>query len=280
MTAEPYPRSAPWRRGVWLVVRVCLLVVCGLCLLLLFFQDRLLYHPRAYPAGVPLRPGVEAIRYPISAGPQVGWWKPPAAGNTRWWLACAGNASLARTWLDVLETPDGLLLVDYPGFGENTGKPGPAAMREACLAAVAQLRILHPELASVHGVLGHSLGAAAVLQVAADLKPQRIVIVAPFTRMLDMAQRVVGWPWCQLLLDRWDNRASLARIDAATPIDLWHGDADTLIPVSMARSLTAEFPAIRLHLVAGAGHDDILGEIADQLLAPSLDHELRMPSQR
>ena len=261
------------------MVRICLSLVVGLCLLLLLFQDRLLYHPRSYPPGVPLRPGIEAIRYPISAGPQVAWWKPPAVGNTTWWLACAGNASLARNWLDVLDVPDGLLLVDYPGFGENAGKPGPATMREACLAAAAQLRVQHPELAHLHGVLGHSLGAAAVLQVAAELKPQRVVLVSPFTRMLDMTQRVVGWPWCQLLRDRWDNRASLAQVDRATKIDIWHGDADILIPLSMSRSLVSEYPWINLHVVAGAGHDDILAEVADQLLAPSVDCQPRTPTR-
>jgi pimeloyl-ACP methyl ester carboxylesterase len=38
------------------------------------------------------------------------------------------------------------------------------------------------------------------------------------------------------------------------PVLLWHGAADTMVPVSMARYLTATIPGAELHLVENGGH--------------------------
>lgn len=39
-----------------------------------------------------------------------------------------------------------------------------------------------------------------------------------------------------------------------TPVHLWHGEADDVAPVSMARDLAAAIPRCTVHIVAGAGH--------------------------
>jgi pimeloyl-ACP methyl ester carboxylesterase len=248
------------------IVAICTVVVC---VLLLLFQDRLLYHPRAYPFGVPLRAGVEPLVFTTVDGPQACWWKAPRSGG-RWWLCFAGNASLARSWLDLFDGDDGLLLIDYPGYGESAGKPSPRSILAASEGAVAALQRAHPALPAPHGAIGHSLGAAAALQYVAAHPVSRVVLVAPFTRMLDMARLVVGWPLCHLLIDRWDNRSRLQEITArgGTAIDIWHGDQDAVVPVAMSRSLAAGFPAIRYHEVAGADHNGILAETAAHLLEP------------
>ena len=42
--------------------------------------------------------------------------------------------------------------------------------------------------------------------------------------------------------------------DIAVPVFLWHGEADTLVPITMARHLASEIPQCRAHFIAGAGH--------------------------
>ena len=267
----PVPRVRPShvRRVLVPILRILAICTVVVCVLLLLFQDRLLYHQRAYPAGLPLRAGVEPIVFTTADGRQTCWWKPPRAGG-RWWLCFAGNASLARGWLDVLDGDDGMLLIEYPGYGESEGKPSPRAILAAGEGAVAAVRAAYPALPSPHGAIGHSLGAAAALHYAAVHPVSRLVLIAPFTRMLDMARLVVGWPLCHLLIDRWDNRDRLREITAAgsVRIDVWHGDQDGVVPAEMSRTLAREFPAIRYHEVAGADHNSILAETAARLLEP------------
>ena len=42
--------------------------------------------------------------------------------------------------------------------------------------------------------------------------------------------------------------------DIAVPVFLWHGEADTLVPITMARHLASEIPHCKACFIAGAGH--------------------------
>lgn len=251
----------------WRLLRIVLLVMLVVTGLLLLFQHKLLYLQRPYPPGLPPRAGLEPLTFVTASGPQVCWWMPGPATD-RLWLCFAGNAAQAKMWADLLsEPPCGLLLIEYPGYGDSAGSPSPAAILAATEGAVEALRLRLGTLPTQRGVMGHSLGAAIALQYAAKHPVQRIVLVSPFTSMLAMAQRVVGWPCCHLLLHRYDNRARLRDIVvASTPIiELFHGQDDQLIPLAMGQELVSEFPSIRFHPVVGADHNGIVVDIAAQL---------------
>jgi uncharacterized protein len=127
-------------------------------------------------------------------------------------------------------------------------------------ALAAHLRLPLAELHRRSAALGHSLGAAAALQYAARHPLQRLVLISPFTTMRAMARRTAGWPLCEVLTHRFDNRARLAELAAGflPPTTIVHGDADGLIPLEMSRSLVAEFPGVILRVIPGAGHNDVL----------------------
>ncbi len=261
-------QQMPLRRIAWRLLRIVLLVVLLISGVLLIVQARLIYIPHPYPPDVPLRAGIERLAFTTAAGPQVCWYMPGRAID-RLWLCFAGNASQARMWGDLLSDPPcGLLLIEYPGYGESAGSPSPASILAATEGAVTALRARLGTLPPTLGVLGHSLGAATALQYAAVHPVQRIVLVSPFTRMVDMAARVVGWPFCHLLLHRFDNRARLDEICATAappPIELFHGTDDEVIPFAMGKALAEAHPAIRFHPVAGGDHNGILVDIAAQL---------------
>ena len=234
-------------------------------------QERLIYPAPHYGAreleGLP--PGLVVLRDPADAGSVVGFYRPPVAGTEprRLWLAFGGNGDLALRW-DAIVAPaatdgTGFLLVEYPGYGARAGQPSPEALlagSETTLAALSKhLALPVAELETRSAVLGYSIGSAVALKYASLHPVQRIVLVSPFTSMLDMARRSVGAPLCHLLRHQYDNLESLARIRerGLPPITILHGEQDTLIPPAMGQALAASAPGSRFELVPGAGHGDV-----------------------
>ena len=244
-----------------------------------FFQERLIYPAPHYSAaelrGLPN--GVVALRDPAAPESLVGFYRPPIAGGEprRLWLAFGGNGDLALRW-DAILAPaatDGtaFLMVEYPGYGARAGSPSPEALlagSEVTFAALArQLGMDAAALQARSAVLGYSIGSAVALQYAARHPVQRIVLVSPFTSMLDMARRTVGAPLCHLLRHRYDNVTSLAAIRARAlpPLSILHGEQDSFIPWHMGQALSASAPGSQFELVPGANHGDVIDIAAQRL---------------
>jgi len=259
---------------VGLLLSAALLVVA-----LWAFQAKLIYPAQRYGArgleGLPQ--SLQVLRDPGDAQSVVGFYVPPVNGGVpeRLWLLFNGNAETAMRFEPLVRSSataeQGFLLVEYPGYGARSGKPSP----EALLTGTEQtLRVLSDQLGTTpqalearSSVLGYSLGSAAALQYAVQHPVQRIVLLAPFTSMLAMAERVVGSPLCHLLQHRYDNVAALSAVQAkrATPLFILHGDRDNFIPPSMGQSLASLVPGSHFELVAGAGHGDVVDVAAARL---------------
>lgn len=276
--ALPLPLLAlalPWLRVPLAVIAIVVLLVgCG--------QSSLIYFPpRHGPQARPDGPAaVEILAYQSGGAAQQAYFIPPrqAGARGRVWLVFGGNGSSAIGWgYFVHDHPDAaasFLLIDYPGYGANGGSPSPGSIHAASAAAVAalaaHLQLSAPELAARLAVFGHSLGCAAALDYAATHPVARIVLVAPFTSMFDMARKVIGWPLCEILVHRFDNRACLDAIVAAgsPPLTIIHGTADEVIPIAMGRELAGRHPqAIRLVEVPGASHNGILDSAQELIYA-------------
>jgi uncharacterized protein len=265
------------------VASIALVIVLVVVLALLVFQDRLIYVPARYADGFAdhLPAGVSLVRYRSGSGDQAAFFIPSAAGAAprRLWLVWGGNGMVAREWIHHFQRPDvdpgdAFLLIDYPGYGGNGGAPSPETIRdssEAAAAAVAeQLGWSEAERSTRTALFAHSMGCAAALQFAARHRVASVVLVAPFTDLMTMARRMVGWPLCQLLRHRFDNRARLTEILAdghALRIVIIHGSSDEVIPVAMGRALAAEFPAIRYDEVSGADHNGIIDDARERILS-------------
>lgn len=264
--------------------RIFIGTAIGLIFLLLFFQDRLIYHPRRYTIDAATRyPSIIPLSYTTSQGLQQAFYLPPRFRPTdppaRLWVLFPGNGSLALNWVNFLDPPpasrEGFLLIDYPGYGNCHGSPAPATIQtsaEAAFACLAQSLRTQPALLDQNlNLLCHSIGCAAGLNFAVRHPVDRIILLAPFTSLRDMARRTVGWPLCWLLLHDFDNRARLREL-AARPhpprILILHGADDQLVPVSMGRQLASMFPAmITFHDIPGADHNTILDDAHNQIYA-------------
>ena len=271
---------------VTLLILVLALVLIPAALLY-FRQHSFIYHPRKYTPGYErvLPRGAVALRYTTTvAGNQVAFYIPPRSGAaqpSRVWVMFSGNASVALDWLDVVamsrNESDGFLLVDYPGYGASEGVAAVATTRASAENAVStlaeHLQMSDDDLAKRLNVLGLSLGAAAALDFAAHKSAQRIILIAPFTSLREVAAQLFSKPASYLLIENYDNRArveELAKREPPPQITIFHGTADTLIPSDMGRQLAGSAPQItRFIPVQGATHDtivsDALAQIVDEL---------------
>lgn len=246
----------------------------GPLVLLVSCQSKLIYHPQRYSDDWLERferSGGERVVFTTSQGEQTAFYRPCASGKSqprRLWLCFAGNASLALLWEELPGAPhpdDALLMVDYPGYGLCEGKPNPARIRESARGALQtlvseRLEGRQPAL----GLLGHSLGAAAILLAAQDFHADRLILLSPFTSLMDMGNRLLFPPLGHLTLHRFDNLKALA--DAAVPpgqVLIFHGDEDEIIPVEMGRRLAASRPEARFVVVPGARHNDLFEHIGE-----------------
>ncbi len=282
--SEAEPRNPTGLRS-WIVTLLILALALLLvpAALLYFRQHSFIYHPRTYAPGFErvLPPGAVALRYTTVAGNQVAFYIPPRSGAVpppRVWVMFSGNASVALDWLDVVgmsrNESDGFLLIDYPGYGASEGVAAIATTRGSAEKAVAtlaeQLKISEADLSSRLCALGLSLGAAAALDFAAHKSAQRIILIAPFTTLREVAARLFSKPASYLLIENYDNRSrveELANRAPAPQITIFHGSADTLIPSDMGRQLAASAPAsARFIPVQGATHDTIVSDALPQII--------------
>lgn len=263
-----------------------LILGLGFVAFLFFYQRQMIYFPKPYGRGLDLilPDRMKPVEYETAAGRQVAFYLPPEQRPDeppdRLWLMFGGNASLAVDWLDlVLEAPkggrNGYLMIDYPGYGWCEGRPTRALIAQnppGALEALAELlKAPVSRLSRDVGVIGHSLGAAIALDVAGRLKPTDIILIAPFTSLVEMATFTVGWPLNQLVLDRYDNRARLDALAGWHPrpeLTIIHGDDDTIVPVRMGRQLAADHPEWVDYIeLAGGDHNFILTSARTQILS-------------
>lgn len=276
-----------------LLIRIVAILVAGVLLVLgaaavwlLPRQRKLIFFPRDYADTykVSLPPGTREISYVVDGHAQTSFYIPPrvapAAGSAPPIVVMFnGNGSVALDWLDVARTQPrddlAFFLVDFPGYGLCEGSPSRvsiiAAIEASWPALARELGVSVEQLDADVSTLGFSMGAAAAMEFAVRRPVKRVVLLAPFTSLRDMATRVAGSFVSMFLLDRFDNRARLDELaKRASPprVMVCHGSKDSVIPVEMGRELGARHPAFtRIVEFPGVDHADLPGTAGPTIVA-------------
>ncbi len=241
--------------------------VVGLLLLALVavvtprLQRRLIYYPdasRVLPDGVGLV-GVSEVRIEAPDGAVVLAWYAPAAPGQPTILYFHGNAGAlvtrAERFRKYRALGRGMLMMTYRGFGGSTGVPSESANVSDAMRALDMLRDRGVSAADIV-LYGESLGSGVAVQVAAAREVGGVVLDAPYTSMVDMAELVYPLlPARFVMTDRYETLRHVARVRA--PVLIVHGEADEVIPVAMGRRVkqAAGGPA-EIVTFPGAGHSN------------------------
>lgn len=234
----------------------------SLCLYLYASQESRLFQPEVLPADYAFTfpQAFEEHRIPAGNGVSLSTLLFPATGSRGVVFVLGGNSASARETVPrfmrpVAEAGFDLFVADYPGFGKSTGRiTSEADLDSAVLAAYDWLRHQYPESRII--VTGYSLGASLAAWVACRHHPQRLVLVAPFYNLAEIAH--ADYPYLPQRLLRYPMRTDLELPHCEIPVTLFHGAADDVIPPSASERLRALLkPSDSLMIVAGAGHLDL-----------------------
>ncbi len=261
------------------VVRSVVYLLCGyvgLVVMLLFLENRLLFHPMtasqgwiAPPAAPPERirpmPTFTDVMLDAKDGSKChAWWctSKEAKGAL---LYCHGNAgNLSHRGGSMVKLHDilgvSVLIVDYPGYGKSEGRPSEAGCYAAAQAGYDWLvgeQKIPPQQVLLYGA---SLGGGVITDVACNRDHRALILVKTFTSVPDVAADKFWWlpvPVRLLARNQFDSKNKLKA--CRRPIFIAHGTTDEVIPYAHSQQLfaIANDPK-HFHTMPNAGHNDPL----------------------
>jgi uncharacterized protein len=253
-------------RGLMSLLLVGLAVYLSLALYLFVFQARHVYFPdlpsrevNATPADIGL--DYETVRLVTEDGETLAGWYIPAPDARATLLYLHGNGGNIAHRLDPISVFHGLglniLIIDYRGYGDSSGKPDEAGTYQDALAAWNHLtrdRRLRPQQIVL---FGESLGGSIAAWLAARHTPAATILYASFTSVPDMAQALYPmFPARWLARYRYDTRASLG--DVTCPLLILHSPEDEIVPFSHGRALFDSANPPKQLVELRGGHNDAL----------------------
>lgn len=255
-----------WLRPMINLIAVAVGVYSALVGALYLMQRQIIYQPAQFlpsPAASGL-PKMQTIRLYTEDGIRLTSWYRAAQGGQPTMIYfhgnggnIAGRAFKARPYLDA---GFGLLMLEYRGYGGNSGEPSEQGLYADGRAG---LEFLNREgMAPGRWVLyGESLGTGVAVQLAMEQAARTpvgaVVLESPFTTMGDAA--AIHYPFVPvrtLLKDRYDSISKIGKIRA--PVFIFQGENDSVISPKLGKRL---FQAAREpkegRWIPGAGHNNL-----------------------
>lgn len=223
--------------------------------------DAFLFQPSPYPEGDwTIDPGVEDVWFRAPDGVRLngrfaGSRRPRAvvlyAGGN------AGNITDRRWVLGLLRDRMGcsVLVFDYRGYGRSEGIPTVAGILADARAARRWLAARAGVVENDIVLMGHSLGGAVAVDLAARDGSRGLVVENTFASLADVTERHFGRLARILVAGRLDSASRIR--DYSGPLLQAHGTADQVVPYESGRRLfEAAGGPKRFVMAPGGDHND------------------------
>ncbi len=245
---------------VWIAaIAACLYV--GMAAMVYFAQRSLMYFPDTIsttPTAAGL-PEAEEVPLMASDGVKSIAWHVPPRGDKPVIVYFHGNGGALRyrvqRFRKLITDGIGLVALEYRGYGGLGGSPteqgliadGEAAYAYAAAHYQAQQLVLW----------GESLGSGIAIAIAAEKPVGRVILEAPFTSALDVAERFYWYLPVRLLMkDQFRSDQRIGKVKA--PLMIMHGVHDHIVPYALGERLfdLANQPKHIVRFLDG-GHEDL-----------------------
>lgn len=245
-----------WRFGRWLLIPV------GFWILAMTIENRLVFQVTPYPKGdwktaLP----VEDANFIAADGTKLhGWFVLPLRAKYAI-LFAHGNGGNITHRKDILKAAGALgaaiLAFDYRGYGKSEGSPTEAGVYSDARAARAWLA-QRMNIAETQIVLwGESLGTAVMIDLAAADGARGLILENPISSVPDVAAFHYRWlPVRWLMKNKFDAVSKIANYHG--PLLIFHGEADTVVPLRFGQALFAAANEPKQMIVQpGRDHNDL-----------------------
>ena len=151
-----------------------------------------------------------------------------------------------------------ILIPDYRSYGKTEGEPknNKQLLRDADISY--QFLKQHYQEENIV-VIGYSLGTGMASYVASQNNPMHLLLIAPFTSLVDIKNQFLWFMPDFLLKYKLNNKKHLAKVKC--PVTLLHGTRDQIVKYDFSEALSELYPSkVRLITVNGEGHRGIIFE--------------------
>jgi pimeloyl-ACP methyl ester carboxylesterase len=150
-----------------------------------------------------------------------------------------------------------VVLVEYRGYGSSRGGHPSESGLYADAAAILDLLAASGIGRDRIILWGMSLGTGVAAEMAVRGRGGALVLVAPYTSILDMASRFVPFLPVRWIMrdDRFETLAKAPGIEVPTLI--FHGTRDEVVPFEMGQRVASAVPGAKLVAVDGGHHTDL-----------------------
>ena len=254
-----------WAATKWVRkwVRMALVAYLLIVLVLMFFEEKLVFPAPRYPQGNWNPPGLgyEDVYFASADGTKLHGWYVQRPNPAAYVLYCHGNAANVaytggRLRMLVDECGATAFAFDYRGYGRSEGSPE----EEGVLADARAARSFFAQRAGIDPsdivLMGRSLGGSVAVDLAVQIAPRGLVLESTFTTLTDVAAYHFPWLPVRLLMrNRFDSLAKIQLYHG--PLLQSHGTADEVIPYELGRKLFAAAPAPKQFInLPGGRHND------------------------
>jgi len=256
-------RQTSWRTTILRTVSVGLGGYLFIVLVMMFYEEHLIFFPNRYPVGDWKPDGLkfEDAHFQSADGTKLHGWYLPHESPRAVMLFAPGNAGNVTNWAEVVkllreEQRVSVMIFDYRGYGRSQGRPNEAGILADARAARAWLAKRADVAEKEIVLLGRSLGGSVMVDLASKDGARGLILESTFTSIPDVA--AVHYPWVPVRLVMRTRLDSLSKIsNYHGPLLQSHGDWDEIIPYEMGRRLfeAANEPKTFVSL-RGGGHND------------------------
>jgi fermentation-respiration switch protein FrsA (DUF1100 family) len=250
--------------GLTSVVSIFAIGYAVLAVALFFYQPNLLYFPDMPTRQIQATPGdagldFDAVTLTTSDNEQLdAWFIPadPARGTLLFFHGNAGNNSHRLDSIRLFhELGLSVLIFDYRGYGQSTGKPTEKGTYRDAVAAwqhLVEQRGIPPERIIL---FGRSLGASIAAELATRQAAAGVILESAFTSVPDVAAELYPWlPVRWLSRYQYNTRKQLA--DIHSPVLIVHSRDDEIISYANGEQLFAAANEPKQFLELRGGHND------------------------
>jgi len=238
--------------------------IAALIILLAFpgcgLQDSMLYYPGFYRPSPDFLSARNLRFWPAGDSDYRGFMSTIPNGHAHGTIIVFhGNAGTAaeRDYYVQALAPLGyrVILAEYPGYGDRTGKPGETVFVSD---ARSTLRLASEQFGGPVFLLGESLGCGVAAAAARDVPVPvaGIILITPWDTLLSVAKGKFPWLPVRLFLkDSYDSVGNLRSFSG--PVAVIGAEHDEVIPVRHAQELYRSLEGNKkMWMIKGSGHND------------------------